>query len=90
MGTLKRRSRTIFLLMIACVLLGTASTQFSFISRSIGVAVILVGIAVGFFLVGRLKCTHCGFVLSRKLPTGALPLLWLAEEQCQNCNEPIV
>jgi hypothetical protein len=90
LGPLKRRSLAIFLFMIAGASLGAAAMTISFVGKSIGLGVMLISLLIGFGFAARLKCPNCGFALSRKLPAGSLPLLWLAKDQCPKCNKPLL
>jgi hypothetical protein len=88
-GPTKQRSRAICLLMIAGALFGAAFTAFSPVAKIVGGGITLVSLVVGILLAVRLRCDNCGYVLSEKLPAGALPLLWLAKEDCPNCKQPL-
>jgi len=48
-----------------------------------------LSLMIGFAFAAQLRCSHCGFVLSRKFPVGALIVLWLAKNKCPNCNEEL-
>ena len=87
MNRSKRQSLVIFLLMMFGMLLGIAAFAVHSISKGIGLGVMLISNMIGFGFAARLRCSNCGFVLSRKFPVGALILLWLAKDKCPNCGE---
>jgi hypothetical protein len=85
MGRAKRRSLVIFCWVTFFLLAGLAVSNF--FNKAVGAVLIFVPMAVGFVLAGRLKCSNCGFRLSRHfLNPGHLIFLWLASDKCPNCG----
>lgn len=86
MSPAKRRSLKIFCWVMFFLLAGAGVSNF--LSKAAGAILMFVPMAVGFFLAGRLKCSNCGFRLSRHfLNPGNLLFLWLASDKCPNCGE---
>jgi hypothetical protein len=88
-GQSKRKSLRIFALTMVGVLLGATGFAIPMVGGGIGLAVMLLSLMIGFAFAAQLRCSHCGFVLSRKFPVGALIVLWLAKNKCPNCNEEL-
>jgi hypothetical protein len=84
MGPSKRRSFYIFLTIFFFFFVGMLSIKL--FDNDLGAFLILIPLAFGFLLAARLKCSKCGFRLSKKMPAGSLILLWIAKEKCPSCG----
>lgn len=85
--SLKVRSLLILSLMIIGFLLGAAEA--GVFDKEVGIAIMLIVVMVGFAFITRLKCPNCSRRLSKKIPVGALLLLYFAKDKCPYCGEPI-
>ncbi len=88
-GQSKRKSLRVFALTMVGTLVGAIGFTLPMVGGRIGLAIILLSVMIGFGFAARLKCSHCDFMLSRKIPVGALPFLWLAKGKCPNCHEEL-
>jgi hypothetical protein len=84
----KRRSFKVFVLTLMGVLVSSVFAKLRFISGDVSTALSLVALVLGLWVAVRLKCPHCGFILSHKFK-GAVFLLWAAKDKCPQCNMPL-
>lgn len=80
------KSLAILILAVGGSLLGTVAADLTGVGMPIEIAVLLLPLMIGFFLIARLRCQQCGFRLSDKFPTGSLLLLFFSNQKCPSCG----